>query len=367
MMKIKKMIFTLMVASTVIITACGSSASPNPQTNENPVQQNGQVADNQEPIEEEIPEEIDLQVVRPNEAGQIMVLMYHHISEPEAEWVRTPDNFRKDLEVLYEKGYRPISLKDYVSGNITTEAGFTPVLLTFDDGRQNNFNMIQNEKGEWIIDTNSAVAILEEFNNKHPDFPLAATFFVNNNIPFGQEEHLSYKLKYIVDKGMDIGNHTATHVDFTNTDAIRIKKEQAEIVELIGKYLPGYSVDTLALPFGSRPKDKELYRYLEAGNYNGTEYKNIAILNVGWDPYKSPYHKDFNPLAIHRIRASELQNYVKGVGMYDWLNQFDTGSRTRYISDGDPKIVTVPENYKEVLDSSKIGDREIRTYTIENN
>ena len=41
--------------------------------------------------------EIDLGL-KPNEAGKIMVLMYHNIGEPEAEWVRTPANFRKDLE-----------------------------------------------------------------------------------------------------------------------------------------------------------------------------------------------------------------------------------------------------------------------------
>ena len=362
-----KLILTAILASTMIVTACGSSASPYPQETENvEVIEELEPEDSVENEVEEIPvKEIDLEVIKPNEAGQIMVLMYHHIAEPEAEWVRTPDNFRKDLQTLYEKGYRPISLKDYATGNIRTEAGFTPVVLTFDDGRQNNFNLIQNDKGEWVIDPNSAVAILEKFHNEHPDFPLEATFFVNNNIPFGQEEHLEYKLKYIIDKGMDIGNHTATHVDFTKVDDERIQKELSGIVELINKYLPEYSVDTLALPFGSRPKDKALYSYLEKGTFEGLDYKNIAILNVGWDPYKSPYHIDFDPLAIHRIRASEIEKYVQGVGMYDWINQFEKGSRVRYISDGDENVVTVPENYGDVLDPLKIGEKEIRVYTLQ--
>lgn len=314
--------------------------------------------------EENEEKEIDLQIIKPNEAGQIMVLMYHHIAEPEAEWSRTPDNFRKDLQYLYDNGYRPISLVDYVTGNITTEAGYTPVVLTFDDGRQNNFNMIQDDDGKWIIDSNCAVGILEEFHKKHPDFPLEATFFVNDNIPFGQSEHLEYKLKYIIEKGMDIGNHTVTHVDFSNANGERIQRELAGIVKMLNQYIPDYRVNTLALPFGSRPKDKSLTHLLNTGAYEGIEYENIAILNVGWDPYKSPYHKDFNPLAIHRVRASDLDKYTQDVGMYDWLKRFEEGKRTRYISDGDPNIVTVPKNFEEVIDKEKIKDKELRVYEL---
>lgn len=367
----KKLIMSLILGMTMIVTACGISAAPYPEESEEVV------AEEQTPSEEgdleniddleegkEEPEEINLEEIKPNEAGQVMILMYHHIAEPEAEWSRTPDNFRKDLQTLYEKGYRPISLKDYVNGNINTEAGYTPVVLTFDDGRQNNFNMIEDDNGDWVIDPDSAVAILEKFNEEHPDFPLEATFFVNDNTPFGQEEHVDYKMNYILDKGMDIGNHTITHVDFTNADPHRIQKEISGIVKLVGDYLPNYSVDTLALPFGSRPKNEDFYHYLEKGKFEGVEYENKAILNVGWDPYKSPYHNDFNPLAIHRIRASDLQEYVQGVGMYDWLNHFDKGSRVRYISDGDPDVVTVPDNYAEVVDSEKLGDKTLRTYNL---
>jgi len=306
--------------------------------------------------------EIDLNEIKPNEAGQIMVLMYHNISQTEGEWARTPENLRKDLETLYDKGYRPISLFDYVSGNINTEAGFTPVVLTFDDGNVNNFEMIKNDNGEWIINPDCAVAILEEFNREHPDFPLEATFFVNDNIPFGQAEHLFYKLNYILEKGMDIGNHTVTHVNFTNADAHRIQKEVSGIVKMLDKYLPDYEVNTLALPFGSRPKNKDLYSYLAEGSYEGISYKNVAVLNVGWDPDKSPYHKDFNPLAIHRVRASQLEKFVQDVGMYSWIERFEKGSIQKFISDGDPDTVTIPEKYKDKIDINKVGSKTIRTY-----
>ncbi|WZL74453.1 polysaccharide deacetylase family protein [Clostridiaceae bacterium 35-E11] len=365
-MRINKKTIALLVSATIMATGCSPtiSADSQPQEEKTVVQtQNPQKSDESNGEKEK--KAIDLQEVKPNEAGQVIVLMYHSIAELEAEFTRTPDNFRKDLQYLYEKGYRPISLKDYATGNITTEAGYTPIVLTFDDGWQNNFNLIENEKKEWVVDPNSAVGILEKFHEEHPDFPLEATFCVNDNVPFGQEEHLAYKMKYIVDKGMDIGNHTATHVNYTTTDAERIQKELAAVVKLIAQYLPDYEVNTHALPFGSRPQNKELYKYLEAGTYEAVSYQNVAILEVGWDPYKSPYHKDFNPLAIHRVRASDLQKYVQGVGMYDWLAHFEKGNRTRYISDGDPDIITIPQNYEEVIDLQKIEDRKIRTYVLE--
>ncbi len=377
-MILKKKLIISIVTLAIIATGCSSATFVYEENKEEPTINSSvyeetvnETATNKptEPLEETKEEkqdqkaEIDLQEVKPNEAGQIMVLMYHAIGEPEAEFRRTPENLRQDLKYLYDNGYRPISLKDYVSGNITTEAGYTPIVLTFDDGWQDNFSMIQDEKGEWVIEPNSAIAILEKFHEEYPDFPLEATFFINDD-PFEQQEYLEYKLNYIVEKGMDIGNHTLTHVNFTSVDITRIQKEISSVSKLVNKYLPNYEVNTLALPFGSRPKDKALYKYLDSGIYEEVDYNNIAILNVGWDPYKSPYHKDFNSLSIHRVRASDLQEYVDGVGMYDWLKRFESGERTRFISDGEPDIVTFPVNFKEAVDESKTIDKEIRTYEL---
>ncbi|SNS05827.1 Polysaccharide deacetylase [Anaerovirgula multivorans] len=311
---------------------------------------------------EDIPKEIDLQALRPNEAGEIMVLMYHHIREPEAEWSRTPDNFRRDLQELYENGYRPISLVDYATGSINTEVGYTPVVLTLDDGNQNNFNMIQNNQGDWDIDPDSAVGILVDFHEKHPDFPLEATFFINGGTPFGQAEWVEYKLNYIVEKGMDIGNHTYTHINFTNTTAEKIQEELGRLNNFVKQYLPEYEVNTLALPFGSKPKDTSLAPFLVEGEYEGEKYQHIAILEVGWDPYKSPFDKAFDPSRIRRVRASETK--VDGVGIYDWMKALDQGGRLRYISDGDANTVTVPEKYRDKL-LEEIEDKNIRNYTLD--
>ncbi|HOL17241.1 MAG TPA: polysaccharide deacetylase, partial [Bacillota bacterium] len=150
-------------------------------------------------------EPVDYEALGVNEAGEIMVLMYHEIGEPEDEWVRTPENFRKDLQELYDAGYRAVSMNDVLDGRIDIPAGTTPVVLTFDDGRAGQFRYIEKE-GELVMDPDCAVAILEEFYEAHPDFGLAATFYLfYSGVPFGQPDLVQKKLDYLVERGFEIG------------------------------------------------------------------------------------------------------------------------------------------------------------------
>lgn len=287
-------------------------------------------------------ESIDLSLL-PNEAGQIMVLMYHAISEEEGVWARTPDNFRKDLQTLYDQGYRPISLTDFVLGHINTEAGKTPVVITFDDGRINNFKYLEDGS----IDPDCAVGILVQFHEAHPDFPLEASFFLTESNFFGQSQFIAQKLNYLIDQGMDVGNHTQTHVNFTKVSTQEeMEREIGGQAQIIESYITSeYSVNTMALTYGSRPKDEALKPYLAQGSYEGIPYENIVLLNVGSNPSKSPYHLEFNPLSVPRIRASETD--TEGLGLYDYLESFIQHPERRYISDGVIEIVTVPSQYAD--------------------
>ena len=53
-----------------------------------------------------------------NELGRVMILEYHKIDTPEARWTRTPENFRRDLQRLWERGYRTVALNDYLDGKM---------------------------------------------------------------------------------------------------------------------------------------------------------------------------------------------------------------------------------------------------------
>ena len=142
-----------------------------------------------------------------NELGNVPIMMYHGIVDTidnkytggnvdKDGYNRTANAFSKDLEFYYEKGYRMIRLIDYVNGKIDVKEGLSPIILAFDDGDKNNFNVLgKNDNGELIIEPNCAVGILEEFKKNHPDMNVTATFFVMAGI-FNQsaynEEILSW-------------------------------------------------------------------------------------------------------------------------------------------------------------------------------
>jgi len=306
------------------------------------------------PIEVDPKDLIDLSL-NPNEAGKIMILMYHNIGAEEQTWTRTVDNFKRDLQTLYDEGYRPISLTDYVNGNITTEMGYTPVVLTFDDGNLNNFKYLE----DGTIDPDSAVGILVEFNKMHPDFPLEATFFITSSTPFKQSAFSKQKVEFLIEQGMDIGNHSKDHMNFKDATADDLQTQIGYQAEYLETFAPvGYKVNTLALPYGSRPKNVDLEVYIQSGTYNTYAYENIAVLNVGWFPSLSPYHTDFNPLSLPRVRASETN--VDNVGMYNYISYYNEHPNEVFISDGNPNIVTIPS---DLVDKLTINEsKELYTY-----
>lgn len=327
--------------SLIIISGCAEKIEENPNLPE-------------VPVDVDPKELIDLSL-KPNEAGKIMILMYHNVGEEEQTWTRTVDNLKKDLETLYDSGYRPISLSDYVNGDITTEMGYTPVVLTFDDGNLNNFKYLEDGS----IDPNCAVGILIDFNKAHPDFPLEATFFITSSTPFKQSQYAKEKVEALIEMGMDIGNHSKDHMNFKDASKEDLETQLGYQAEYLESFTPsGYKVNTLALPYGSRPKNKELEVYLQKGKYKDYSYENIAILNVGWYPALSPYHNDFNALSLPRVRASEMD--VDNVGMYNYLAYFEAHPDEKFISDGNADIITVPN---KLIDKLTINEsKELYTY-----
>lgn len=281
--------------------------------------------------------------LQPNELGRVMILEYHKIDYPEERWTRTPENFRRDLETLYARGYRLQGLNALLDGRITAPTGTTPVVLTFDDSSPGQFRYIERN-GTLEIDPKSAVGILDAFLRERPDFGRAATFFVlpgasRPNRLFDQPQHEGRKLRWLVEQGYELGNHTLWHANLGKYDETIVRAQLAEAQVWVQRHVPDYRFRTLALPHGVYPRE---VGWALTGTAKGTTYRHDAILMVAGGAAPSPFAKSFDPVRLPRIQAVERD-------LNSWLTHFDRHPNDRFISDGDPDTITIPTTKKERL------------------
>jgi len=279
----------------------------------------------------------------PNELGRVMILEYHKIDYPEERWTRTPENFRRDLETLYAKGYRLINLGDLLDRKIQIPAGTTPVVLTFDDSSPGQFRYIE-ANGSVQIDPKSAIGVLEAFVAEKPDFGRGGTFYVlpgasKPNRLFNQPEYEGKKLQYLVSHGYEIGNHTLWHANLGKYPEATVRAQVADAQVWIQRHVPDYKTRTLALPHGVYPPDVS---WVLNGSAKGTTYHHDAVLMVAGGPAPSPFSRAFDPVRLPRIQAVERD-------LTYWLNYFDKNPHERFVSDGDPNSVTVPAASRDRL------------------
>lgn len=295
-----------------------------------------------------------------DESGNIPIMMYHgivNIKDKDTGYIggnvdkdgytRTTESFRKDLDFYYNEGYRMIKLNDYINDDIDVPIGKSPIILTFDDGLVNNIKVIgRDDDNNLIIDSNSAVGILEEYKKKYPDFNVTATFFVNASL-FNQKEYNEEILKWLIEHGYDIGNHTFSHPDFTRLDKSETIEEVGKMYKILNDYISDKYVKIVALPFGS-PYDSDhlTFTSILEGEFDGFKYKTDSTLRVGWEADYSPFNIDFNPQFLKRIRA-----YDNNGSDFDIKMNFDILKNNRYISDGDINTIVVPK-----LKKDKIGN-----------
>ena len=302
-----------------------------------------------------------------NELGRVPIMMYHgivNLTDEETKYTggnvdkdgynRTTESFRRDLEFYYENGYRMIRLMDYVNGEISTPLGYSPIILTFDDGREDNFKVLGKDENGLQIDPNCAVGILEEFKKKYPDFNVTATFFVNSGL-FQQKEYNEEILNWLVSHGYDVGNHTTTHPDFTKINEDQALEAVAKVYQQLDEIIPNKYVPIVALPFGSPyKKTHENFKIILNGDYNGYTYETKALLRVGWEADVSPFSNSFDRTFLKRIRAYD-NNGVE----FDIKMAFQNIKESRYISDGDRATIVIPKSMESKLSET---DKQVITY-----
>ncbi len=198
--------------------------------------------------------------------GDIFVFMYHDLTEDLSQtspWRTTVESMRSDLEQILAMGYEPLSLEEYLRGEL--RAGQDYFIVTFDDGYTTNLTL--------------AEPLLREMG-----IP-AALFVITGSTEL--PEHLTWdELVRLRDGGIfTIYSHTDSHMDAEGTaDAVFLADVHTaweKITEHLGE--PEYKI--LSYPDGA-------YTYSSMVALAAEGYSLFAIQNRPW------WYKEDNDLGI---------------------------------------------------------------------
>lgn len=309
----------------------------------------------------------ELRQYQPNELGEVPILMYHIIGTPEAQFARPPEEFRADLQWLYDHNFQVVPLRDLINDSINIPAGKKPVVLTFDDSSASQFRLLPQDNGQVAIDPQTAVGILEDFYATHPDFGRGGVFAIQSAFIFdwdpvtdesAQTQYAQLKLQWLLDNGYELGNHTVDHANLSEKTNDEIMQELADANDAILALAPGARIESIALPYGMYPPggDDTLLRGFER---NGKQYAWQAALQVGANPTVVPLSTQFDPYAMARIQTFDEE-------LNKWFDVFVNEPGILYVSDGNPDTVTVPNaldpGLDGTLDESKLNGRRLIRY-----
>ncbi len=137
-----------------------------------------------------------------------------------------------------------------------------------------------------------------------------------------------------------------SHLNLKKASASEAKKQLQQskdtLEEMIGG---GYQVTSLAAPFGEYPAEASI---LKSGEYEGRSYSYQAALRATGGPAFSPFSESFRAYHIPRVEVGEA-------GLGEVLSLFERSPELRYVSDGDPATVSVPENTDASLGLIRAG------------
>ncbi len=257
-------------------------------------------------------------------------------------------------------------MRDVIDGNINVPAGTTPVVFTFDDSTQGQFYYLPNGQ----IDPNTMVGSWAAFKERNPGWANGAVWCI---LPAAQhpsnffsekkdrdfasreerESNIRKKVTWLVDNGHEICNHTYYHARLDRA------KDDQQAQDWIGfgedsikAYLPqGYDIVTFALPLGMWPKNRALA--WQGRTSRGTTYDNKVVLEVSGGPNVPPWDKDWN--------AHSVDRFIVAPGALErQLAFWERDPSNRFVSDGDPNTITVPQRMESRLERSRVGNRQVK-------
>jgi peptidoglycan/xylan/chitin deacetylase (PgdA/CDA1 family) len=210
----------------------------------------------------------------------IPVVILHRVS-PYARGRQevTADEVWRMLASAKNAGFVPVALEDIVHGTLPSScSGKKPFAITFDDAHVTQFRLLRGR-----VDPDCAFGILTSFYAEPK-----ATFFINTDNgapPFLSES--AVKLNMIVEAGMSVGNHGASHVGIDRLSLPGMLWEMGRVRAFLDESLGGKLKDRdvyFAYPFGSAPQDPERLALVRRFTFEGKTYEHPAafVFHEGW-------------------------------------------------------------------------------------
>ena len=272
----------------------------------------------------------------PNPTGRVLILEYHLIGDKDTRWGRSREGFRRDLELLYRRGYRPVTVAELVDGSFSLEAGLSPVVFTFDDASPGQFRYVERN-GKLEVDPASGLGIWLDFAASHPGWSPRATFCLlpaasHGHAFFGdkgiQGQHTAWrfpKLRDLAARGFELCVHTLWHANLGKLSDAEVQEQIARSVLAVDSAVPGYRIRTFALPLGIWPKNRALARtgsWRDPKTGRVTAYTFDAVLEVSGGPARTRDAPGFDPASLPRVQ-------VIGDNLARELDRIET---TRYVA-----------------------------------
>jgi peptidoglycan/xylan/chitin deacetylase (PgdA/CDA1 family) len=275
--------------------------------------------------------------------GRIPVLEYHVIGDSNSGmFTISRDQFRRDLKMLYDRGYRPITVAQLLDKDFSdVPPGMSPVVFTFDDASPEQFSYVERD-GALEIDPNTAVGMWLDFEKQHPDWKGRATFCLLPGAEAGhaffgdkpkyrgqKNEWRHQKVKWLADNGFELCNHTLWHAQLSKYPDAFVQEQIARGNLAIDSVVPGYKVRTFALPQGLWPKNRALAwrgSWTEPRTGKTTSYDYETVLEVAGGPTRSPFDPAFDRRTVTRVIAF-------GKAVQETLDRLDA-NKTRFVWNG---------------------------------
>ena len=244
--------------------------------------------------------------------------MYHKFAAKETRYDRSFDHFRHDLQRLYDMGFRPVTMSEYLSDDLHIPPGASPVVVTLDDSNPTQFTM--DDHGD--VDPDCAVGIWQEFARTHPDFPVRATWYVLPTVMWGQKKWAEKKVEILKDSGSELGSHTWSHPILRNLTDRQVRTEISRSLDFLAKL--GFDKVSFAYPYGIYPRHMDVF---DGFWKNQKSYIMTGAVTCDTDIAPAPASDDLRPFKVPRVEA------IDGAGGVDyWLDKIQSHKVKAFVA-----------------------------------